>query len=68
MNKIDQLKTIDQLRKVKMRINTMIDLEETKLRLQLAKADELIRLQLLACFRPNASLRQMENQRKLNFR
>lgn len=53
--------------KIKMKINTQIDIEETQLRLQLTQAADEFKLQLLACFRPNASLRQLNNNRKLNF-
>lgn len=54
--------------KAKMKSNTLVLLEETKLRLKLAKEEDyLFKLQLLTCFRPNASLRQINNQRKINF-
>lgn len=55
-------------RKAKMRINTLIDMEETMLRLNLKQASDEIRLQLLMFIRPNASLRQTNNLRKLNFK
>jgi len=58
-----------ELQKIKMQINTLIDIEETKLRLALQLEQEpfqLFKLELLANFRPNASLRQINNQRKLN--
>lgn len=54
--------------KAKMHVNTLIDIEETLLRLALKrKLGAIIRLQMLINFRPNASLRQINNQRKLNF-
>lgn len=54
--------------KVKMRLNTINLMEETAIRLKLAKADDLFKLQFLACFRPNASLRQINNVRQINFK
>ena len=56
--------------KAKMISNTLILTEETKLRVKLAKKEEydyLFRLQMLICFRPDASLRQINNQCKINF-
>ena len=58
-----------ELQKIKMQINTLIDIEETKLRLALQLEQEpfqLFKLELLANFRPGASLRQINNQRKVN--
>lgn len=51
----------------KLKLNSMIDCEETMLRLHLKQANDLIKLQLLMFVRPNASLRQTNNLRKLNF-
>jgi len=54
--------------KAKLKINTQIDIEETYLRIKLNQTtDALFRLQLLINFRPDASLRQINNIRKLNF-
>lgn len=44
----------------KLHINTLIDIEETMIRLKL-KQDPLYALSLLAAFRPGASLRQINN-------
>jgi len=56
-----------QQKSARMKLNILIDLEETKIRLRLqAKQDADYKLQLLTNFRPNASLRQIDNQRKLN--
>ena len=55
-------------RGMKMKLNTLKLIEETAIRLKLATSgDNLFRLQLLTCFRPYASLRQINNQRKINF-
>ena len=54
--------------KAKLKINTQIDIEETYLRIKLNQTtDAFFRLQLLINFRPDASLRQINNIRKLNF-
>jgi hypothetical protein len=51
----------------RLKLNTLIDIEETKIRLDLQLQNtEHFKLGLLANFRPNASLRQINNQRKLN--
>lgn len=54
--------------KAKLKVNAQIDMEETMLRLHLKQASDEIRLQLLMFIRPNASLRQTNNLRKLNFK
>ena len=52
-----------QAQKTKMRLNTLKLVEETALRLKLIKEqDYQFKLQLLTCFRPDASLRQINNQ------
>jgi hypothetical protein len=61
------MKNKSELQKIKMRINTLIDIEETKLRIALQQEQaDFLKIQLLANFRPNASLRQINNQRKIN--
>jgi hypothetical protein len=50
-------------KKAKMHINTLIDMEETMLRLKI-KEDNHLALQMLCAFRPNASLRQIKNSSK----
>jgi len=51
----------------RMKINALIDMEETKIRIKLQQEkDANYRLQLLINFRQNASLRQINNQRKIN--
>ena len=47
----------------RMHLNTLIDIEETMLRLKL-KQDPLFALSLLTVFRPRASLRQLNNSIK----
>jgi len=62
------MKKQTKLKQTKLKLNTLIDIEETMLRLQLKQPEkEFLRLQFLINFRPNASLRQINNQRKLNF-
>lgn len=51
----------------KLAINTLIDMEETMLRLELKKDQELA-LDLLAAFRPDATLRQIKNSLPLEKR
>ncbi len=56
-------------KKQKLAINTLADIEETNLRLELSKdtfhAQDLA-LGLLINFRPGATLRQLNNCRKIN--
>jgi len=55
------------MKKAIMRINTLKDIEETKLRLWLRhEANEFYKLHLLINFRPNTSLRAINNQAKIN--
>lgn len=49
-----------QRKKQRMKLNTLIDMEETMLRLRV-KQDPLFALTLLSNFRPSASLRQINN-------
>lgn len=46
--------------KQKMKLNTLIDIEETRLRSKLKK-DANLALAMLCAFRPKASLRQIKN-------
>ena len=50
----------------RLQINSLIDQEETLLRIKLKQAKPSFNLAMLINFRPNASLRQINNQRKLN--
>lgn len=53
----------------RLKVNTMIDLEETRLKLQLQENNlnrTNLALEMLINFRPNASLRQINNCRKIN--
>lgn len=51
-----------------MKLNTLKRIEETHIRVKLNKeGNVLYRLQLLSCFRLDASLRQIDNARQINF-
>lgn len=49
----------------KLYLNTQKEIEELYLRLDLEK-DQMLRLELLIAFRPNASLRSINNIRRAN--
>lgn len=51
--------------KHKLHLNTQKEIEELYLRLELEK-DQMLRLELLAAFRPGASLRSINNTRRAN--
>lgn len=54
--------------KTRMRLNTKILIEETQIKIKLRQEkDPIFKLEMLSCFRPNASLRQINNTRQLNF-
>ena len=55
--------------KQKLQLNTLIDIEETYLRIELAEQNlhrNILALGLLANYRQDASLRQINNNYKLN--
>ena len=55
------------MKQASLRTNTLKDIEETNIRLRINRdSDELYKLALLMNFRPNATLRQINNQAKLN--
>jgi len=57
------------IQKARLKLNTLMDLEETRIRLDLQNEQTAhYKLQLLANFRPGASLRQINNQRKINLK
>lgn len=59
----------DDIAKIKLKLHAAIDIEETKIRLWMSQDNmDWFKLQLLTCFRPNASLRQLNNQRKVTFK
>ncbi len=51
----------------KLKLNTLIDIEELQIRLKL-KEDQELALLMLAAFRPDASLRQIKNALPLEVR
>lgn len=56
--------------KARMKLTTLKHIEETDLRVRLRKEsqrDNMFRLQLLTCFRQDATLRQINNARQINF-
>ena len=53
--------------KIRMKLNTLALIERTGIIIELDKPDYKYNLQMLASFRPGASLRQINNQRKANF-
>lgn len=50
---------------IKLKLNTAKDIEETRIRLVLNQ-DDMFKLEMLVAFRPNASLRSINNTRMAN--